>query len=482
MKAYQEIELLKSPALRQLVEFVGQHREHWKHRLPDLETFERELHAQVLNWERELLAEELARYDVEAEEITVNGQRYSLVGASPETYLTTAGPVTVERHVYRPAHHRACHVCPLEMRAGVIEGYFTPAAARQAAFVTAQLPPTQGAELFAELGGMQPSASSLERLPKGLSERWETHRQEWEAELRAWETVPRQAVTLAVSLDGVMAPMRRASDAPKKPEDQAAEKQPKGPQGYQEVGCGTVSLYDADGQRLHTVRSGRMPEHKKATLCQQLQAECQAVLAVRPTLRLVRLADGARENWRFLENLDLGLPTKPVEIWDIVDFYHACDHLKHATDLIWGEFAPAGKAEFARLKTLLKEQDGGVESVINSLRYRVRRVRGTKRQQLLKELTYFRNQRHRMAYATYLREHLPIASGVVEATCKTLVTQRLKQSGMRWSAQGGQAILTLRSLIQSERWERGWALLRASYQQPVLIGPDLAYFSLPLAA
>ncbi len=247
------------------------------------------------------------------------------------------------------------------------------------------------------------------------------------------------------------------------------------------MGCGTVSLYAADGQRLRTVRYGRMPESKKATLCQQLEAECQARMATRPLLRVVRLADGARENWRFLATLDLGVPAGQVEIWDIVDFYHACDHLKHATDLIWGEFSPEGKAEFARLKTLLKEKDDGVESVINALRYRVGRARGTKRQQLLKELTYFRHQRHRMAYAAYLREHLPIASGVVEAACKTLVTQRLKQSGMRWSVQGGQAILTLRSLIQSERWERGWALLRASYQQTVLSGPRDAYFTLPFA-
>jgi hypothetical protein len=94
----------------------------------------------------------------------------------------------------------------------------------------------------------------------------------------------------------------------------------------------------------------------------------------------------------------------------------------------------------------------------------------------------------------------------VEAACKTLVTQRLKQSGMRWSIQGGQAILTLRSLIQSDRWEQGWALLRKSYQQAVVVGASVgvttisaatrresyqqiivagtaeAYFALPLAA
>jgi hypothetical protein len=100
---------------------------------------------------------------------------------------------------------------------------------------------------------------------------------------------------------------------------------------------------------------------------------------------------------------------------------------------------------------------------------------------VLKELTYFRNQRHRMHYAAYLRENLPIASGVVEAACKTLVTQRLKQSGMRWKTPGGQSILTLRSLIQSERWQRSWDLLRENYQQTILVSATNACSALPLA-
>jgi hypothetical protein len=267
-----------------------------------------------------------------------------------------------------------------------------------------------------------------------------------------------------------------------KAEPTVTEKQPKGPKGYQEVGCGTVSLHDAEGARLQTVRYGRMPESKKATLCQELEAEVQAIFAVQPRLKLVKLADGARDNWRFLGQLNLGVPADQIESWEIVDFYHACDHLKHALDIVWGEHTPKGKAEFARLKTLLKEAEGGVEQVIETLRYRVRKAKGHKRDPLLKELTYFRNQRHRMNYAAYLRENLPIASGVVEAACKTLVTQRLKQSGMRWKKSGGQAILTLRSLIQSERWERGWALLREDYQQTVFAGAAKAYFASPLAA
>ena len=85
------------------------------------------------------------------------------------------------------------------------------------------------------------------------------------------------------------------------------------------------------------------------------------------------------------------------------------------------------------------------------------------------ELTYFRNQKLRMHYADYLRRGLPIASGVMEAACKTLVTQRMKRSGMAWTMPGGQAILTLRSLIQSHRWSSAWRLLSADFRQTVTV-------------
>jgi|CXWL01.1.fsa_nt_gi hypothetical protein len=57
MEAYQENHLLKSPALRQLVEFLRQHRQQWVKELPDLEKFEHELHGHLLMIERELVAE-----------------------------------------------------------------------------------------------------------------------------------------------------------------------------------------------------------------------------------------------------------------------------------------------------------------------------------------------------------------------------------------------------------------------------------------
>jgi hypothetical protein len=212
-----------------------------------------------------------------------------------------------------------------------------------------------------------------------------------------------------------------------------------------------------------------MPESKKVTLQRQLETETTSVLAVRPDLKRVLLSDGAKDNWRLLKEVDQACGPPPQPSIEIVDFYHACDHLKEGCDAAWGESTPRGKAEFERLKTLLKEADDGVERVIRVLKYHWGRARGRKRERLRVQLTYFRNQRHRMHYAEYTRNGLPIASGVMEASCKTLVTQRLKQSGMSWTLAGGQAILTLRSLIQSGRWQPAWELMRADFRKTVTI-------------
>ena len=58
-----------------------------------------------------------------------------------------------------------------------------------------------------------------------------------------------------------------------------------------------------------------------------------------------------------------------------------------------------------------------------------------------------------MQYHKYRQDHLPIGSGVTEAACKTVFTQRLKLSGMRWKIEGGQAILDLRVILLSGVWD-----------------------------
>ena len=461
---------LKSPGMARIAAFVRQQQEKWQEgEAPlGLETYEQELNEHLMALGQELIAEELSRYDVDAKEIEVEGRRYVRGQQSTMTYQSAAGPVVVERYLYSAVESESKGVCPLELRCGIVNGLFTPRAARQSAFALAHLTPRDAEELFAEIGNMRPSRSTLDRLPKAISQQWEVQREEWERALRCTETVAPEAVTLVVSQDGVMAPMKDGERSKKRSNP---EKWATGPAGYREVGCGTVSLHDAEGKRLQTIRYGRMPEKRKATLHTQLEAELQSTLALCPDLTVVKLADGAKDNWTSLESMDLGLsPNIQVNQFLIVDFFHAAEHLKRACDAIWGKASIKGKAEFERLRILLKEHADGVGKVIRSLRYRVGRTTKQKKQRIQIELTYFRNQRHRMHYADYLQRNLPIASGVVEAACKTLVTQRMKCSGMAWSHSGGQAILTLRSLVQSRRWQSAWDFIKQGFQKSVTIG------------
>ena len=433
----------------------------------DMECFERELHDYVVAVERDVLAEELARLDVDLPAVTIEGELYRRVVRCEETYTSAAGPVRVMRSLYRRLGEGERTLCPLELRAGIVEGRWTPLAARQATFVVAHLTPQEGEDLFRKLGNMTPSKSSLDRLPKQLSERWEAERERFEAALRREEAVPPEAVTVAVSLDGVRVPMKDGGRTQKRQHAKAQGKHTCGPAGYQEMGCGTLSFYDAEGERLSTVRLARRPEKHKATLKDTLSEEIAAVLEQRPDLTLVKLADGAKDNWSYLGAV------LPPGI-EIIDFYHSCEHLKAAFDAAYGENSAKSTAQFEKYRHLLRDEVDGVEKVIRALCH----LRDThpRKRKLSTELAYFRRYRHRMRYAQAQAQNLPIGSGVVEAACKTLATERMKRSGMRWRQPGGQAILTFRALHQSERFARGWKLLSSTYKRTVEIPENVVLF------
>lgn len=122
---------------------------------------------------------------------------------------------------------------------------------------------------------------------------------------------------------------------------------------------------------------------------------------------------------------------------------------------------------FESKKMILKNDPDGVDQVIRSLSHLRTHRKG--RQTMSRVLGYFRKNRERMRSCRYQCHGLPIGTGVIEATCKTLVTERMKHAGMRWASHGGQAILTLRSLIQSDRWTRAWSLLSQTFKTAVTI-------------
>lgn len=430
----------------------------------NFEDFERELHRRVMALEADLVGQQLARYEVNAPEIEVNGQIYRQKMQSAQEYCGLSGTFVLKRNLFVPREGGGRAVCPLELNAGVVEGVWTPLAARIMARAVAATTPREAEELFKELGGMEPSSSSLDRLPKRLSEKWEEKRELIEDELRSEELIPAAAVAVGVSLDGVQVPMKDGDRTEKRSQE---EKRPQGPAGFKEVGCGTVSLYDREGNRLETKRFARMPEHKKETLKSQLEAEVRSIVSARPDLELVTMADGAPDNWEFLEALPgrLGLERHPEN--EVVDLFHVLERVKKALDAYHGEQTPESKAAFEECRIWLREKPDGAERVIRALRYRRDRRRGAAKQTITTQIKYFEKRRERMRYKRLLDRNLPVGSGIVEAACKTLAAERMKRSGMSWRDEGGQAILTLRSLIQSERWESGWAFLASTYHVTV---------------
>jgi hypothetical protein len=212
----------------------------------------------------------------------------------------------------------------------------------------------------------------------------------------------------------------------------------------------------------------RMPEANKATLKKQLTAEVMGALSQRPELQVVKVADGAPDNWSYLSEV---LPVGQ----EVLDFYHAAAHLSAALGATYGEGTSKYQERCETLSAVLRDAPEGRATVIGALgRLRTRYPR---RQAIQKALAYFRAHRHRMRYSDLRAQNLPIGSGVVEAACKTLVSQRLKRSGMRWRTAGGQAILTFRALCQSERFERAWSLLGETYKRSVTLPQKVIAFN-----
>lgn len=231
----------------------------------------------------------------------------------------------------------------------------------------------------------------------------------------------------------------------------------KGPAGYRAVGCAALGFCDGNGDIISAIRFGRAPESKKVSLKDTLSKDIAHLLTLAPDVRLVKITDAGGDNWSYL----VTLPDGP----EILDFFHAVEHLGAAIAAAYGNGTLETRNTFETLRARLLHEERGAEAVIRALSKLQREHPG--RRVFKTVLAYFRKNKARMQYAKWRSEGLPIGSGLVEASCKTLVAQRLKLSGMRWGSRGAQAILTMREWDQSERFDLAWGLVAATYQRDV---------------
>ena len=359
-----------------------------------------------------------------------DGQVWYRVEETAKTVMTSLGAVEYRRPRYR-RDGASSSIVPVDESLGLVNGCLTRTAAHLGVWLMGHCTSREAEAFFGKMGTMTPSASTLQRLVKAAHGSWETIGATALDTIRAAEGIPADAVTAAVSLDGIMVPLRAG-------EDGRAEAC------WREASCGTVSFHDSDGERLHTLYLGRMPESGKVSLKAQLRAEVAHIKACRPDIEIVALADGAPDNWSFLETLS------PMA--GVVDFWHACEHLSAASD------HAVARNWYEKYREILRHDADGVEKVIRALRHLLSKATSGKAE-IERELAFFRKNRHRMRYRTLRDRKLPIGSGVVEAANKTLITQRMKRSGMRWRIPGGQAVLSFRALIKSGRFEHAWEAL-----------------------
>ena len=221
--------------------------------------------------------------------------------------------------------------------------------------------------------------------------------------------------------------------------------------GWRQAMTGTLALFDAEGKRLHTIYVAATPEYGKSTFLRRLDREVDRIKKAHPRARYIGLADGAQDNWRFLN------PRTEVHL---IDFYHASGYLQAAAVAAFPR--PEDKAQrqawLSERCHRLKHESGAACALLEEIRgLSTVGLNASQREQLRATITYFYYHHHQMDYAGAREHHWPIGSGVTEAACKTLIKQRLCRSGMRWKEKGAAMVLSLRALrLTPDRWRQFW--------------------------
>ena len=224
-----------------------------------------------------------------------------------------------------------------------------------------------------------------------------------------------------------------------------------GDEGWRETMVGTISLYDKDGNRLHTIYTSQAPEYGKNKFKEIFTREINAILKLVPSsAKFVGIADGAKDNWSFLEDF--------VET-QILDFYHASEYLADASKVVNLRDKQKQKEWLDSACHRLKNDEGSALILLDEMKELESKQRVPKKtkENLQRAITYFTNHHHQMNYAEAINNNIPIGSGVTESACKVLVKQRLCISGARWSHLGANCILKLRAVnLTDGRWKQFW--------------------------
>ena len=160
--------------------------------------------------------------------------------------------------------------------------------------------------------------------------------------------------------------------------------------------------------------------------------------------------DGQESLWNAGEKY---FPEETFDVVEILDLLHASSYVWSAVHVFYPNNRDQAE-KFAR-KQLLRLLSGELDLMIRSFRGKAARdkLSPMRKNDLEKIIGYFLNNVNRMNYADYLEAGYPIASGIIEGACRTVIKDRMERSGMRWVFEGAHAMMGLRSIHLSDLWD-----------------------------
>jgi hypothetical protein len=386
---------------------------------------------------------------------------------TPQNVWTLFGQVRVHRVGYRPSDKSGdATLFPLALALGLIHGA-SPALAEGAAGLMSDTGMTQQTVLkrLKQDHGVGWGVKKLRQVTALLSDEMAEQRQQVQVEKllellrQATDSRGSHKPVLSVGRDGITLGMRC-----------------RGGSVHEVATCGTVTVLDRRGRRLGTVYLAYVPEFGQGTMSTQLTQLLQEVLrrwqSILPRLSYVTDSGDHETTYydQVLSRMKHPRTGERLEWLRVADYYHASERLWTMAALLFGKGGRATGWVRKMQKWLL--QPSGVYRVLHSaaaLRQQ-QELRGKKLKDFNRAYRYLRDRMPYMRYAAYRKLGIPLGSGVTEAGCKTVYTQRLKLSGMRWQKAGAQRILQLRVLRLSGVWDQAYRRVLRGLKQPQVWG------------
>jgi len=369
--------------------------------------------------------EALKQFDTDGSPLELGSTRWTSKGREPKAYQTPYGEVVVPRHVYQTGEGGTTF-CPLERDARIVLTA-TPRFAKQISNKYGEGPAARVVKDLSHNHGRPVAESFVQNTAAAVAAVVQLKEEQWHyATPRLREPIS----TISVGVDGTC--MFVVDD------------------GHRQAMVGSISLYDKEGERRHSIYVAATPQYGKETFYQRMSREVEHVRQLYPRARLTAVADGSEDNWAF---------TRQYTHDECIDFYHASAYLD------WVAKAAQPRYPTARLEWLedrrhkLRHEKGYAEELLAEMQgLAVTGLSETVQEELGKAKTYFSNHHQQMNYAERAGAKLPIGSGVTEAACKTIVKMRMCRGGARWKEEGLFFNLTVTTLIYTEgRWEQFWA-------------------------